>query len=181
MEQEQFRYLQLNEEMDTVIGESYLLGEVDHPNMILDNEMLGNRGDRYNSEDGTFTPVVVITYDIDITNIEQGGKTLKPIKPSMFYVDTGVVDLAADCLFKGHINTSLELPLSKTPIVRFADGFPTNDEFYGMLEIKSGKLTGSINIPKSGDWRIQSNRINNALKVFGIEWEVDFEDIHLIV
>lgn len=179
--EKQFRYLQLNESLDTVIGESYLLGEIDNPVMVLDQDRKGSRGDKYNKETGEFTTPYVVTYDIDITEMEQEGANLIPVKDSMYYVDKGKVYFKADCLFKGNINTSLELPLSKTPIIRYANNSATHDEIYGSIEIQSGKLTGSVELPYSGDWRVQSDRINRALETFGIDWKVEFEDIHLIV
>lgn len=176
-----FRYLQLNEEKTEVIGESFLLGEVDHPLMILDNEKLGSIGMGYDNDTGEFSEIIVTEYEIDFVSLVQNDVTLESKLPNMYYPDTSRVEVEADCKFKGNVDTSLELPLSKTPIVRYADGSPTTDEFYGVLQISQGKLTGYLDIPKSGDWRIEARRINNALKVFNVDWQVAFEDIHLIV
>lgn len=177
----QFRYLQLNKTLDMVIGESFLLGEVDHPEMILDNEVTGNIGDVYDKNTGKFKTVKPTVYDIDMKSLKQDSLELTPVKDHVYYVEIGEVQVEADCNFKGNMDTSLSLPLSKTPVVRFSNNSVTNDEVYGSIEIVNGVLTGKVNLPRSGDWRFQADRINNALKTFGISWEVAFEDIHLIV
>lgn len=176
-----YRYLQLNKEHTLVLGESLLTGKIDHPDMVYDPECRGKIGWGYDEENDRFFETSHICYDIVLTSISQDGSELTSVRPNMYYVIEGEITLKADCEFSGNINTSLSTPTLKTPLVRYANNLPTADEVYGTVSIESGKLTGKFNLPRSGDWRIEANRISKALEFFGEDWKVSFEDIHLIV
>lgn len=69
----------------------------------------------------------------------------------------------------------------KLPIVRHADGKPTDDEIYFNVSIVDGLLTASGSIPRSGDWKLLTSRINKALDRINAGWNISTSDIGILV
>lgn len=66
---------------------------------------------------------------------------------------------------EGNTVTSINLPVSlKMPLVRHANGQPTDAEIYLDATIQSGVITATGEIESSGDWKMLIERSNEALK-----------------
>lgn len=81
----------------------------------------------------------------------------------------------------GVIRPDLTLPFAiKMPLVRHANGQPTDDEIYLNVTLTSGIMSTSGTIPRSGDWKILTSRNNEALKVIGADWKLVTPDVTFI-
>lgn len=69
----------------------------------------------------------------------------------------------------------------KLPIVRHADNKPTDDEIYFNASIVDGTLTASGKIPRSGDWKLLTSRINKALDRINAGWHLSADDLGFLV
>lgn len=65
----------------------------------------------------------------------------------------------------------------KMPVVRHANGQPTQDEIYFNVTVQGGDMTASGVIPWSGDWKILTARVNEALHRIGADWKLQHEDV----
>lgn len=69
----------------------------------------------------------------------------------------------------------------KMPIVRHADGLPTDDEIYFSATIIDGLMTASGSLPRSGDWKCLTTRINDALMRVGANWKIKADNVTVLV
>lgn len=66
---------------------------------------------------------------------------------------------------EGNTVTSISLPgFLKMPLVRHANGKPTDIEIYLNVTMQNGVITATGEIASSGDWKILIERINAALQ-----------------
>ncbi|HCU66163.1 MAG TPA: hypothetical protein DF774_10430 [Rheinheimera sp.] len=73
---------------------------------------------------------------------------------------------------------SITIPVAlKMPLIRHANGRPTQDEIYLNVTLQNGVLTATGTIPWSGDWKIIIERNNEAIQRIGANWKLQHEDI----
>ena len=78
----------------------------------------------------------------------------------------------------GDTVTSINVPVTlKMPIVRHANGKPTDDEEYLNVTLQNGVITATGSIQRSGDWKILIERNNDAIERIGANWKLKNEDI----
>lgn len=68
----------------------------------------------------------------------------------------------------------------KMPLVRHANGQPTDDEVYLSCTLNQGTLNVYGRIPRSGDWKVLVERQNKALNVINAGFNLDAEDLTFI-
>ena len=100
----------------------------------------------------------------------------------MYYCNPGdEINITAELHADGDIVAGLTIPaIIKMPIVRHANGKPTDDEMYLNVILNNGVMTTTGNIPRSGDWKILTSRINNALLEIKADWKLDTPDVTFI-
>lgn len=82
----------------------------------------------------------------------------------------------------GDVVTSITVPITlKMPLVRHANAQPTTDEIYLNVTLQSGIMTATGTIPHSGDWKILTERTNQALQRIGAEWALSHPDVTFLV
>jgi hypothetical protein len=92
-----------------------------------------------------------------------------------YYANSGdTIELSADIVDGADISVPVTL---KMPLVRHANGQPTNDEIYLNVTLQSGVMTASGKIERSGDWKILIERINEALQRIGADWKLQHDDV----
>lgn len=78
----------------------------------------------------------------------------------------------------GQTVESITIPVTlKMPLIRHANGRPTQDEIYLNVTLQNGVLTATGTIPWSGDWKIIIERNNEAIQRIGANWKLQHEDI----
>lgn len=78
----------------------------------------------------------------------------------------------------GQTVNSITIPVTlKMPLVRHANGQPTQDEIYLNVTLVDGVITATGTIPWSGDWKILIERNNEALKRTGAPFKLAASDI----
>ena len=75
------------------------------------------------------------------------------------------VELKADLVDgSGQLQAGISFPITlKMPVVRHANGVATTDEVYMNFTIVGGKATATVEIERSGDWKLLIDRLNVAL------------------
>lgn len=131
---------------------------------------------------------IVAPSDVQIGWIYQGnGDWSSPIEIATFYVkeltltDSGVplqfyagnhyanVDEEIQLSLKladsaGDTQVQVTLPLMlKLPVVRHANGKPTDDEIYMNFTLVAGVVNAALTVKRSGDWKLLIDRVNEAL------------------
>jgi hypothetical protein len=92
-----------------------------------------------------------------------------------YYANSGdTIELSADIVDGADISAPVTL---KMPLVRHANGQPTNDEIYLNVTLVDGVMTASGKIERSGDWKILIERINEALQRIGADWKLQHDDV----
>lgn len=82
----------------------------------------------------------------------------------------------------GDVVTSITVPITlKMPLVRHANAQPTTDEIYLNVTLQSGIMIATGSIPNSGDWKILTERTNQALQRIGAEWALSHPDVTFLV
>jgi hypothetical protein len=72
----------------------------------------------------------------------------------------------------------ISIPVTlKMPMVRHANGLPTNDEIYLNTTLANGVMTATGKIERSGDWKILIDRVNESLQRIGADWKMDHNDL----
>lgn len=131
------------------------------------------------------------------TNIPSISDAIK-IEPSLPHVDltdvTITINNQSATPFAGNyycnvgdtitITGTLDLPepftvpvTLKMPLVRHANGQPTQDEIYLNLTITNSVVTSTGTIPWSGDWKVLVERNNKALQAIGAPFKVLATDV----
>lgn len=74
-------------------------------------------------------------------------------------------------------------PLLKLPVVKMVGGVNGHavDEVYFNTTIVEGVLTATGTLPASGDWKLLTERLNQALAAIGAHWRIDRPNINILV
>jgi hypothetical protein len=95
-----------------------------------------------------------------------------------YYCNTGDMVQLQGTLSNGSDTPDITVPVTlKMPLVRHANGVPTNDEIYLNVTLVNGVMTASGKIERSGDWKILIERINEALQRIGADWKLQHDDV----
>lgn len=90
------------------------------------------------------------------------------------------VDVTISCNITGGVAIDYTGHVIKIPLVRFADDGATDDEIYFTATILAGVFSATGRIPRSGDWRLLSTRINKALDRINAGWGITDNEIGLL-
>jgi hypothetical protein len=123
-------------------------------------------------------PNVLDEYQIENQVITADGNPIQ-LFAGNYYCDPGAaIQLVCDITSGGSVVSGLTVPVTlKMPLVRHANGQPTQDEIYLNVTINSGVMTATGTLPWSGDWKIIIERVNSALSRIGATWKIEAEDI----
>lgn len=100
---------------------------------------------------------------------------------SLNYCNVGDTIQVTGALTLNDVVQDITYPITlKMPVIRSANGQPTNDEIYLNVTLVNGILTSTGVIPRSGDWKISIDRNNAALKVIGAPFELNAQDITIL-
>ena len=120
---------------------------------------------------------------IDVTSIiVKINDVVADLFAGMYYANVGdTLNIVGNLTIGGVIQDAITYPITlKMPLIRHANGIPTNDEVYINVTLVSGVLTINGSIPRSGDWKISTTRNNTALKVIGAPFQLVADDITII-
>lgn len=144
-------------------------------NTIFDNgqHKIESAGTLYAGFTGTI-------YDIENLVVTTSGTTADWTLSGDYVADVDEA-IVISCDLVGGSAVTYPSAIIKLPIVRHADGKPTDDEIYFNVTIIDGTLTASGTIPRSGDWKLLTVRINNALNRIGAGWNLNADDLGFLV
>ena len=96
-----------------------------------------------------------------------------------YYCEPGdTVQLSGEIVDNGVIVESINIPVTlKMPMIRHANGQPTQEEIYLNVTLQNGILSASGTIPWSGDWKIIIERNNEAIQRIGADWKLQHADL----
>ena len=178
-------YAQLAEinSQQVVIGVSDLSGPIIMPLLVpLESFSDAKPGDIY--ENGIFTQPSVTEamplFDVNNSVILMHGNTLAPFN-GIYFAEVGApIQITAELHNEnGLVDISIPIPI-KMPLVRHANGKPTDDEAYFNAVLTAGVITITGTLQRSGDWKVLTERNNQALKVIGADFQLSAPDVTLI-
>lgn len=120
------------------------------------------------------------SYQIQNLTVTTGG-TAADFTLSGDYVADIDENIVISCELIGGGSVTYPGAIIKLPVVRHANGKPTDDEIYFNASIIDGTLTTSGSIPRSGDWKLLKSRINEALDRINANWHLDADDLGFLV
>jgi hypothetical protein len=180
----QYFYAQISEQdgILIVVGLSHLSGEVLEPSLIPIADMLEVKiGDIY--RDGKFhrpEEITTVEYTVKNTEITLNGSVLSPFNGIHFANIAEEIQITAEAHDENGV-VDITIPISiKMPIVRYANGMPTDDEVYFNTTLQNGLFTINGSFQRSGDWKIVADRINKALQEIGAEFSLSGQNVTLI-
>lgn len=144
-------------------------------NTIFDNgqHKIESAGTLYTGFSGTI-------YDIENLAVTTSGTATNTSLSGDYVADIDEA-IVISCDLVGGSAVTYPGAIIKLPIVRHADGKPTDDEIYFNVTVIDGTLTASGTIPRSGDWKLLTVRINNALNRIGAGWNLNADDLGFLV
>jgi hypothetical protein len=180
-----YYYAQLAEinSQQVVVGVSDLSGPIDDP-LLIELQKISDAmpGDIY--ENGIFTQPPVTEamplFVVDNSVILMDGNTLAPYN-GIYFADVGApIQITAELHNDdGLVDISIPIPI-KMPLVRHANGKPTDDEAYFNAALNAGVITITGTLQRSGDWKVLTERNNQALRVIGADFQLSAPDVTLI-
>lgn len=120
-----------------------------------------------------------LIYRISEAVISADGQPLTPFAGNYYCQPGQTVQLQGKITdTNGDTATSINVPVAvKMPLVRHANGQPTQDEIYLNVTLQNGVITATGVIERSGDWKIIIQRNNEAIQRIGADWKLQHEDI----
>ena len=116
-------------------------------------------------------------YQITSESVTANGQTVTKFAGN-YYVNSGDAIQLQGTLTDGESTPDITVPVTlKMPLVRHANGQPTQDEIYLNVTLTAGVMTASGVIERSGDWKILTDRVNEALQRIGANWKLDHPDV----
>lgn len=119
-----------------------------------------------------------------------GGQPMQGIG-NLYYGAVGAeVQLIAEIVDgAGNVQTQIDQtalgypPVLKMPVVKFVGGATGTavDEVYFNVALSDGVMTATGTIPSSGDWKLQTARLNAAIAAIGADWTVRRDDLTFLV
>lgn len=118
---------------------------------------------------------------VENISLQIAGQPATPFNGLYFCNPNDTLVITAEIHEDGVLRSDLTLPFTiKMPMVRHANGKPTDDEIYLNVNLEAGLMSTTGVIPRSGDWKILTARNNEALKVIGATWKLLTPDVTFI-
>lgn len=166
-----------------VIGVSDLSGPINMPLMVpLESFSDAKPGDIY--ENGLFItpqpPEDLPEYQVKNSLIQLNDVAITPFN-GLYFAEVGApIQITAELHDEnGLVDISIPIPI-KMPLVRHANGKPTDDEAYFNAVLTAGVITITGTLQRSGDWKVLTERNNQALRVIGADFQLSAPDVTLI-
>lgn len=157
-----------------LVGDVYLVA---HGGSIVDGVLTGH---------GSHTSIYTVPLDdkteytcINLAVTTEGSAAILSLSGD-FIADIGDSIVVACDLDEGSLETYPGAVL-KLPVTRYADDNPTDDEVYFNASIIDGTLTATGTLPRSGNWKIKSERVNRSLGRIGLSWILAQTSISILV
>jgi hypothetical protein len=117
-------------------------------------------------------------YTLQNESVTINGQPASPFAGNYYCEPGDTIQLSGEIVDNGVIVESINIPVTlKMPLIRHANGKPTQDEIYLNVTLQNGELTASGTIPWSGDWKIIIERNNEAVQRIGAQWKLQHGDI----
>lgn len=117
-------------------------------------------------------------YTLQNESVMVNGQSLQPFAGNYYCNSGDTIQLSAEIVKEGVIITSIDIPLTlKMPLIRHANGQPTQDEIYLNVTLTAGVMTASGVVERSGDWKLIIERNNEALQRIGVQWKLQHSDV----
>ena len=125
-------------------------------------------------------PESLTEYTVVNPSIFKGGDAITPFN-GLYFGEVGEqIQITAELHDeKGLVDISIPIPI-KMPLVRHANGKPTDDEAYFNAALNAGVITITGTLQRSGDWKVLTERNNQALRVIGASFQLSAPDVTLI-
>lgn len=119
-----------------------------------------------------------LIYTLQNESVTINGQPATPFAGSYYCEPNDTIQLSGEIVDNGVIVDSITIPVTlKMPVIRHANGQPTQEEIYLNVTLQNGVLTASGAIPWSGDWKIIIERNNEAIQRIGAQWKLQHRDI----
>lgn len=117
-------------------------------------------------------------HSIANAQVHMAGEPAQPFN-GMYYTSPGTeVQLTGELHDADGQLADISIPVTlKMPFVRHANGQPTDDEVYLDVTLQNGVITSSGVIPRSGDWKVLTERNNAALAAVGASFRLQADNI----
>lgn len=147
-----------------------------------------NQGQRYRFQDPAGgmvesywpepEPDTRAVYTLQNESVQVNGQPLQPFAGNYYCNSGDTIQLSGEIVDNGVIVTSIDVPVTlKMPLIRHANGQPTQDEIYLNVTLTAGVMTASGTIERSGDWKLIIERNNEALQRIGANWKLQHNDV----
>lgn len=119
-----------------------------------------------------------VVYTLQNESVTINGQPSTPFAGNYYCEPGDTVQLSGEIVDNGVIVESINIPVTlKMPMIRHANGQPTQEEIYLNVTLQNGVLSASGSIPWSGDWKIIIERNNEAIQRIGAEWKLQHADL----
>jgi hypothetical protein len=118
------------------------------------------------------------TYLVSGGVVKLNGQAASPFN-GMYFTESGAqLQLTGELHDADGQLADISIPVTlKMPFVRHANGQPTDDEVYLDVTLQNGVITSSGVIPRSGDWKVLTERNNAALAAVGASFRLQADNI----
>ena len=125
-------------------------------------------------------PELLPEYEVKNSVIQMESIAITPFN-GLYFAEVGApIQITAELHNNnGLVDISIPIPI-KMPLVRHANGKPTDDEAYFNAALNAGVITITGTLQRSGDWKVLTERNNQALRVIGADFQLSAPDVTLI-
>lgn len=117
-------------------------------------------------------------YTLKNESVLINGQSATPFAGNYYCEPEDTIQLSGEIVDNGVIVESISIPvILKMPMIRHANGQPTQEEVYLNVTLQNGVLNASGKIPWSGDWKLIIERNNEAIQRIGADWKLQHSDI----
>lgn len=119
-----------------------------------------------------------VVYTLQNESVTINGQPATPFAGNYYCEPDDTIQLQGEIVDNGVIVESINIPVTlKMPMIRHANGQPTQEEIYLNVTLQNGVLNAVGKIPWSGDWKILIERNNEAIQRIGADWKLQHSDI----
>lgn len=124
------------------------------------------------------TPTALPLLTVQNGTVSISGLSAEPFN-AMYFTESGAqIQLTGELHDADGQLADISIPVTlKMPFVRHANGQPTDDEVYLDVTLQNGVITSSGVIPRSGDWKVLTERNNAALAAVGASFRLQADNI----
>ena len=137
----------------------------------------------YTSNEAEYVPPPPSFNLSNLAITRNGGLAVPSGTGNKYYLDPpDTVEITGDIVDDAlAVQTAIDAPLVKLPVVKYADDQPTAEEFYLTGSIVAGVLTVEGKFPLSGNYKVVQDRSNRALDRMSAGFHMIFEDVDFLV